>query len=107
MKKTERKAETFEAADTFSRCHPLLNFFYFAVVLILTMFSQHPLILAVSYAGAVSYGILLNGAGKTLRQSCSFYIACPFDRCPSESYVQPLRRYHALLYREQRELGDS
>ena len=72
MKKTERKAETFEASDTFSRCHPMLNFFYFAVVLIFTMFSQHPLILAVSYAGAVSYGILLNGAGKTLRQSCFF-----------------------------------
>ena len=72
MKKTERKAETFEASDTFSRCHPLLNFFYFAVVLIFTMFSQHPLILAVSYAGAVSYGILLNGAGKTLRQSFLF-----------------------------------
>ena len=72
MKKTERKVKAFEAADTFSRCHPLLNFFYFAVVLILTMFSQHPLILAVSYAGAVSYGILLNGAGKTLRQSFLF-----------------------------------
>ena len=47
-------------------------FLYFAVVLIFTMFSQHPLILAVSYAGAVSYGILLNGAGKTLRQSFLF-----------------------------------
>ena len=69
MRKTERKAEALEAADTFSRCHPLLNFFYFAIVLIYTMFSQHPLLLAVSYAGALSYGILLNGAKTTLKQS--------------------------------------
>ena len=34
--------------DAFSRCHPILNFFYFAVVLGFTMFVQHPVYLAVS-----------------------------------------------------------
>ena len=42
-------------ADAFSECHPLLNFFYFGVVLVFTMFNQHPVFLGVSYAGAVSY----------------------------------------------------
>lgn len=37
--------------DGFSRCHPLLNFFYFAVVLGFTMFVQHPVFLALSFLG--------------------------------------------------------
>ncbi len=41
-------------ADAFSECHPLLNFFYFGVVLVFTMFNQHPVFLGVSYAGAVA-----------------------------------------------------
>ena len=31
--------------DSFSMCHPLLNFFYFAVALLFTMFNQHPVFL--------------------------------------------------------------
>lgn len=56
-------------ADAFSECHPLLNFFYFGVVLVFTMFNQHPVFLGVSYAGAVAYSILLLGWKKTLKQS--------------------------------------
>ena len=53
-------------ADAFSECHPLLNFFYFGVVLVFTMFNQHPVFLGVSYAGAVAYSVLLLGWKKTL-----------------------------------------
>ena len=35
--------------DSFSMCHPLLNFFYFAVALLFTMFNQHPVFLGISY----------------------------------------------------------
>ena len=56
-------------SDSFSRCHPLLNFFYFGVVLLFTMFNQHPVFLSISYAGAVFYAALLNGWRRTLRQS--------------------------------------
>lgn len=56
-------------ADAFSECHPLLNFFYFGVVLVFTMFNQHPVFLGVSYAGAVAYSVLLLGWKKTLKQS--------------------------------------
>lgn len=55
--------------DSFSMCHPLLNLFYFGVVLLFTMFNQHPVFLGISYAGAFAYAILLNGWRKTLKQS--------------------------------------
>ena len=60
------------AADAFCRCHPLLNFFHFAVVLLFTMFEQHPLWIGLSYLGALSYSIVLNGRSKTLKQSFLF-----------------------------------
>ena len=41
--------------DAFSRCHPILNFFYFAVVLGFTMFIQHPVYLAVSFVAGIVY----------------------------------------------------
>lgn len=48
--------------DAFSRCHPILNFFYFLLVLGFTMFVQHPVFLAVSFLGATAYAIWLCGA---------------------------------------------
>ncbi len=53
--------------DAFSRCHPVLNFFYFAVVLGFTMFIQHPVYLAVSFVAATAYSMWLNGVGKVLK----------------------------------------
>ena len=53
--------------DAFSRCHPILNFFYFAVVLGFTMFIQHPVYLAVSFVAATAYSMWLNGVGKVLK----------------------------------------
>ena len=55
--------------DAFSGCHPFLNFFYFAVVLLFTMFNQHPVFLLISYIAAVMYAFLLNGWKKTLKQN--------------------------------------
>ena len=53
--------------DAFSRCHPILNFFYFLLVLGFTMFVQHPVFLVLSFLGAVAYGIWLCGAAKILK----------------------------------------
>ena len=56
--------------DAFSGCHPSsANFFYFAVVLLFTMFNQHPVFLLISYIAAVMYAFLLNGWKKTLKQN--------------------------------------
>lgn len=58
--------------DAFSECHPLLNFFYFVVVLGFTMFNQHPVFLGISFLGAASYAVWLNGAKRTLKLNLFF-----------------------------------
>ena len=40
--------------DAFSRCHPLVNFLYFALVLLGAMLLQHPVCQAISLIGAIS-----------------------------------------------------
>lgn len=62
--------------DTFSLYHPFVNFFIFCVVLLFSMFNQHPVFLGISYAGAFSYAVLLNGWKKTAKQSFLFTLPC-------------------------------
>lgn len=45
----------------FFKSHPLLNFVYFAVVIGITMFSNHPAVLALSFITAWLYSVLLSG----------------------------------------------
>ena len=71
-------------ADAFSECHPLLNFFYFGVVLVFTMFNQHPVFLGVSYAGAVAYSARIE---KNIKTKLSYDTARASDRGTSESDV--------------------
>ena len=47
--------------DTFSSYHPIINFLYFALVLVFTMFFMHPVSLVISLASALAYGVNLNG----------------------------------------------
>lgn len=47
--------------DAFSGYHPLINFIYFALVLVCTMFLMHPVSLLVSFSSALAYAIYLNG----------------------------------------------
>lgn len=53
--------------DSFDRCHPAVNFLYFALVLGFTMFLMHPVSLAVSIVSAAVYAVQLNGAGAVKR----------------------------------------
>ena len=48
-----------EGRDAFSRCHPLVNFVFFTLVVVLTMLVLHPVLLAISLAGAAAYGAYL------------------------------------------------
>ena len=52
--KIDHSAENF-MIDTFSLYHPFINFFYFCVVLLFSMFNQHPVFLGISYAGAFPF----------------------------------------------------
>jgi len=52
--------------DSFSGYHPLVNFLYFALVLVFAMVFMHPACLVISAACAVVYSVYLNGR-KTIR----------------------------------------
>ena len=59
--------------DTFSGYHPIINFTYFALVLLCTMFFMHPVSLLVSLACALTYAISLNGR-RAVRFSLRFLL---------------------------------
>lgn len=48
--------------DTFSSCHPTINFLYFLVVIASSMFFMHPVFLGISLVCGMAYSIYLNGA---------------------------------------------
>ena len=90
--------------DAFSRCHPVLNFFYFAVVLGFTMFIQHPVYLAVSFVAATAYSMWLNGVKKVLK--INFLLTLP--SLLIVALLNPMFNHYghtASLYRKQRKLG--
>lgn len=47
--------------DTFSQYHPFINFGFFVSVIGISMFIMHPIFLAISLLGAITYSIYLNG----------------------------------------------
>lgn len=53
----------------FYRSHPLLNFVYFAVIIGVTMFSNHPMFLTASFVTAWFYSVLLRGK-KAISFNC-------------------------------------
>lgn len=59
--------------DTFSSCHPIINFLYFALVLVFTMCFMHPICLGISAACAMAYNIYLRGA-KGVRFSLMYML---------------------------------
>ena len=50
-----------QSKDTFSSYHPLINFLYFALVLVFSMCFMHPAYLCISLAAAAAYNIYLKG----------------------------------------------
>lgn len=53
--------------DAFSDCHPVVNFFYFALVIAFTMCLHHPAALLIALLSAAIYVMILRGR-KGLRQ---------------------------------------
>ena len=54
--------------DAFSAYHPIINFLYFVLVLVFTMFFMHPISLVISLLSALAYSVCLNGT-KAVRFS--------------------------------------
>ncbi len=59
--------------DAFSGCHPLVNFLYFALVLVFGMCFMHPICLVISLGSATAYNLYLKGR-KGLRFSLRFLL---------------------------------
>ena len=59
--------------DTFSSCHPAVNFLYFGLVFLFAMFFTHPVSLVISLLCAVGYHVYLNRA-KSVRYSFGFLL---------------------------------
>jgi len=52
--------------DAFSRFHPIVNFVYFSLVLLFSMFLMHPISLGISLCAALIYSVYLNGRKSVL-----------------------------------------
>lgn len=61
MRTMSRAWEGLGEESSFLRCHPLLNFVYFALVIGLTMFANHLVFLLLSFGFAWGYSCLLRG----------------------------------------------
>ena len=59
--------------DAFSSFHPLVNFLYFGLVLVLSMFLMHPVCLLISLFGSLAYAIFLKGR-RAVRFSLLFLL---------------------------------
>lgn len=53
--------------DSFSTYHPAINFFYFLVVVLFSMFFQHPAFMAVGLASAIIYSFITLGWRKAVK----------------------------------------
>lgn len=59
--------------DTFSGYHPLINFLYFGLVLLFSMFLMNPVSLLISLTGGLIYAVYLNGR-RAVRFSLTFLL---------------------------------
>ena len=58
--------------DTFSTYHPIVNFVFFVIVLVIGMFVNHPVILGISFIAAVVYSFVLLGWRKSVKMNLVF-----------------------------------
>lgn len=57
-----------QSKDAFSSLHPVVNFLFFALVLLFSMFLLHPVSLLLSLVCAASYNVYLNGRRSARKQ---------------------------------------
>jgi energy-coupling factor transport system permease protein len=70
--------------DAFSNCHPVVNFLYFAAVLVFAAVLDHPACLAISLVCALAYSIRLNG-----RKAVRFQLVFMLPMCLFAALINP------------------
>lgn len=81
--------------DFFAGLHPIVQLFYFSVVILISIFLPHPAVIACSFLGAAGYCIWLDGWKKVLRFQglCMFpmvIVLIAVNACFSHYGVTPL-----------------
>jgi energy-coupling factor transport system permease protein len=61
-------------ASAFSSYHPLITALYFTLALLFTVFSMHPVVLALSFCASLCYYLLQNGGKQTLKYLGTFIL---------------------------------
>lgn len=64
--------------DAFGECHPIVQIIYWILVIMTTIFFNHPLILIISFIGAFLYNVQLKGFRKVLKGQLLFMLPAFF-----------------------------
>jgi len=86
--------EKTKRADAFSSCHPAVNFGYFLVVLLTTVFMTHPVLLGISFAGALCYAGRLRGWRPVLK----FNILYSIPAMILVALINPLFNHYGVTF---------
>lgn len=78
--------------DAFAGCHPAVNFFYFLLVLLTTMFVSHPVLLALSFSGAAAYAVRLKGWQKVVK----FNMLATFPAMIIVAFINPTFNHYGV-----------
>ena len=97
-------------SDAFSACHPAVNFFYFMLVLLVTMFLSHPVLLGISFLGAFFYAVRLKGWKAVAKFNLIFTLPAmvivafinqaadqPFFRPPFHPHFTPFAEFRIIF----------
>lgn len=88
------KKQKRSRADAFSSCHPAVNFVYFLVVLLTTVLMTHPVLLGISFAGALCYAGRLRGWRPVLK----FNILYSIPAMILVALINPLFNHYGVTF---------
>lgn len=88
------KKQKKRRADAFSSCHPAVNFVYFLVVLLTTVLMTHPVLLGISFAGALCYAGRLRGWRPVLK----FNILYSIPAMILVALINPLFNHYGVTF---------
>ncbi|WP_406241707.1 energy-coupling factor transporter transmembrane component T [Tissierella carlieri] len=60
--------------DSFSSFHPIVNFLYFLVVLIFSMFLMHPIFQIIALISAITYSMMIKGLRKGIKINIAYML---------------------------------
>lgn len=77
--------------DEFAKCHPFVNFLYFLLVICVTVFFDHPVIIGISLAGALIYSAVTAG-----RRILKYFLLIVLPMCLLCGALNPLFNHQGM-----------